>query len=100
MADTPLPRQSFETRPAPATRRERWRLKRPARLAAILLLLVWVGPVSLVETDTWALLHLVGAPRSASAESETIPAGKAVLLEPGTAIKLRMRDGAVIQGKC
>jgi hypothetical protein len=63
------------------------------------LLLVWVGPVTLVETDSWTLLHLLGAPARAAAESETIPAGRAVLLDPGTPIKLKMRDGATLEGR-
>jgi len=82
-----------------AVRRRGWSLKQPSRFAAILLLLVWVGPVTLVETDSWTLLRLLGSPGRAAAESETIPAGHALLLDPGTPIKLKMRDGSKLLGR-
>jgi hypothetical protein len=65
----------------------------------MLLLLVWVGPVTFVQTDTWQLLKLVGAPERASAESQVIPAGKALLLQPGTLLRLRLRDRTVVEGR-
>jgi len=74
-------------------------LTRPTRLAAIFLLLVWVGPVTFVQCDSCQLLRLVGAPEPASAEPRTIPAGSAVLLEPGTLLKLRLRDGSTVEGR-
>ena len=70
-----------------------------ARLAGTLLLLVWVGPVTLVQTDAWRPLSWVGAPERAAAESRMISAGEAVLLAPGTALKLRLRDGSVVEGR-
>ena len=70
-----------------------------ARLAGVLLLLVWVGPVTFVQTDSWQLLRLVGAPESASAEPRMISAGRAMLLEPGRPLKLRLRDGSVLEGR-
>jgi hypothetical protein len=63
------------------------------------MLLVWVGPVTIVQTDSWQLLRLIGAPERASAESQLIPAGKAMLLEPGMSLKLRLRDGRVLEGR-
>lgn len=74
-----------------------WNLAHPARLAGFVLLLVWVGPVTLVQTDTWHLLRF--GPGRASAESGVIPAGEAILLEPGTPLKLYMRNGKVIKGR-
>ena len=70
-----------------------------ARASAILLLLVWLGPVSFAATDTWQLLRWAGAPAPASAETQVIPAGQALVLEPGTPLKLWLRDDSVVQGK-
>src|SRR6185369_8345557 len=71
----------------------------PARLAGIFLLLVWIGPVTFDQTDAWQFLRWFGAPAPASAESRTIPAGRAMLLETGTLLKLRLRDGSTIEGR-
>lgn len=68
-------------------------------MAALLLLFVWVGPVTLDQTDSWPLLRLVGAPDPSSADSRVIPAGQALLLEVGTPLRLRLRDGALIHGR-
>ena len=70
-----------------------------ARTAAILLLIVWLGPVSFAQTDTWQLFMWAGAPTAASAEAQVIPAGQALVLEPGTPLKLWLRDESVVQGK-
>ena len=72
---------------------------RSARVAGVLLLLVWVGPVTLVQTEAWRPLNWVGAPDRASAESRMISAGEAVQLAPGTPLKLRLRDGSVAEGR-
>ena len=85
-------------RSARAPRRP-WNVSHPTRLAALLLLMVWVGPVTIVQTDSWQLLSLVGAPERASAASQEIPAGKAMLLEPKTPLKLHLRDGSVVEGR-
>jgi hypothetical protein len=83
-----------------ATRsRRQWSLERPSRLAALILLFIWVGPVTFVQTDSWTLMHLTGAPQRAAAESQTIAAGHAVLLDPGTVVKLKMRDGSKLEGR-
>ncbi len=74
-------------------------MTRMARFAAVALLLVWVGPVSFDQIDGWGLLGAVGAPRRASAESNVIPAGEAVNLERGTLLRLRLRDGTVVEGR-
>src|SRR5438132_2023194 len=76
-----------------------WSVTRSTRFAAILLLLVWVGPVTLEQTDSWRLLRLVGAPERASAETQVIPAGMAMLLQPKTILRLRLRDGSVLEGR-
>ena len=70
-----------------------------ARTAAILLLILWLGPVSFAQTDAWQLLTWAGAPARASAEAQVIPAGQALVLEPGTPLKLWLRDDSVVQGK-
>lgn len=88
--------------PLPSTRasnRRLWNITYPARLAGVLLLLVWVGPVTFIQTDSWQLLKLVGAPERASADSRVIPAGRAMLLEPGTPLKLHLRDRSVLEGR-
>ena len=78
----------------------RWSvMRRAARMAAVTLLAVWVGPVTFLQTDTWRLLQMAGAPGSASAEQQVIPAGMALVLEPGTELRLRMCDGGVITGR-
>jgi len=82
----------------PAPNRQRRRTC-PVRLAGVILLLVWVGPVTFVQTDTWRLLQLVGAPGPASAGSQVIPAGKALVLAPKTSLKLHLRDGSVVEGR-
>jgi hypothetical protein len=74
------------------------RLLYPARLAAILLLLVWVGPVTFQQTDAWYLLRLAGAPARASAESKSLSAGEAIVLEPGARLRLHLRDGSTVRG--
>ena len=80
--------------------RRRWSvMRRAARMAAVFLLVVWVGPVTFFQTDSWRLLQMAGAPGSASAEQSVIPAGMALVLEPGTELRLRMRDGGVITGR-
>jgi hypothetical protein len=71
----------------------------PPRTAALLLLVVWVGPVTLVQTDSWRLLELIGVPERATAESRVVPAGEALLLQPGTPLKLRLRDGSILEGR-
>ena len=74
------------------------RVLHPAKLAAILLLLVWLGPVTFEQTDAWSLLRFAGAPERASAESKSLSAGEAIVLEPGAKLKLHLRDGSTIQG--
>ena len=71
----------------------------PARLAAILLLFVWLGPVTFAQTESWQLFRLAGAPSTASANTQLIPAGQALVLEPGTPLRLRLRDGSTVQGR-
>ena len=85
--------------PDAAKSRRHGRLKQSTRLAAMLLLFIWVGPVTFVQTDSWTLMHLMGAPGRASADSGTIPAGQAVTLDPGTVITLKMRDGSKLEGR-
>jgi len=82
--------------------RSGWRLRHvttPIRLAAILLLAVWIGPVSFAQTDAWQLLKWAGAPESASANVQVIPAGQALVLAPGTMLTLSLADGSVVGGR-
>ena len=81
------------------THPRRWSYAQPARLAGIFLLLMWIGPVTFDQTGAWQFLRWFGAPEPASAESRTIPAGRAMLLETGTILKLRLRDGSTIEGR-
>ena len=82
-----------------ASNRRPWKVSPTARMAGTILLLVWVGPVTFAQTDAWQLVRWAGAPGPASAESRVIPAGKAMLLEPGTRLKLHLRDGSVLEGR-
>ena len=82
-------------------RRPLVRLVRVARTAAPLLLATWFGPVSFEQSIP--LLRGAVAPAGASAESitefSTVPTGQALVLTPGTAISLRLRDGKVVHGR-
>src|SRR5437870_2050872 len=91
--------RSLQSSSAAMTHLRETRVSRPVRLAAILLLLVWVGPVTFVETDSYQLLRWIGAPERAAADTRVIPAGGALLLEPWTLVKLRLRDGGVLKGR-
>lgn len=73
-------------------------MKRMARIAAVTLLMLWVGPVSFIQNDTGRLMRLLGAPGSASAATDIVPAGKALELEPGAQLKLLLRDGSTVRG--
>ena len=77
-------------------------LTRTARLAGMLLLVIWLGPVSFVQDDGWQLVRLAGAPRQAGAAAEVvsdvIPAGRALLIDPGTHVTLRLKDGTRLEG--
>ena len=96
--DAPRPSTEPNSTPQPPTRRRR-RITPATRTAAMFLLLVWFGPVTFVQTDSWSLLAWTGAPRTASADVKVIPAGHAIELEPGTLIKLHLRDGRVVEGQ-
>jgi hypothetical protein len=65
----------------------------------MLLLLVWVGPVTFVQTGSWELLRWVGAPERASGEPRVIPAGMTLEIAVGTALRLHMRDGSIVEGR-
>ena len=69
------------------------------RMAAMVLLWVWVGPVTFVQTDAWLPLRWLGAPERAGATASVIGAGEAVKLQAGTPVKVRLRDGDVIEGR-
>lgn len=84
---------------ARASHRRLRNLKRPTRLAAIFLLLVWVGPVTLVQTDSWQLLKVGAAEAGRLEDPPVIDPGKAMSLEPGTPLTLHMRDGSVLKGR-
>ena len=74
-------------------------MRERVRMAAVGLLLVWVGPVTFDQTDAWLPLRLLGAPERARATASVVPAGEAAKLEPGTRVKLRLRDGDVVRGR-
>jgi len=74
-------------------------ITRPTRLVAIILLWVWVGPVTFAQTDSWRLLEAVGAPERAAAESQVIPAGMAMAIEPNTLLRLHLRNGIIREGR-
>lgn len=95
--DAPRPSTEPNALPQAATRPGR-RFVPAARAAALLLLLVWIGPVTFAQTDSWALLTWAGVPRSASADVKVIPSGHAIELAPGTHIKVYLRDGKVLEG--
>lgn len=76
----------------------RWIHEGRARLVGVFLLMIWVGPVTLVQTDVLRSFDVGGA-RNASAESQIIPAGKAMYLEPGMKLQLHLRDGRVVEGR-
>jgi hypothetical protein len=61
--------------------------------------MVWVGPVTLAQTDAPRLLKLIGAPERATADSRVIPAGMALVLERGAQLRLHMRDSSVVEGR-
>lgn len=74
-------------------------MKHHTRRIAFFLLLLWVGPVTLVQTDSGVLRTLVGAPGRAAAWDQTIPARQAMVLEPGTTLTLLMRDRSYVEGR-
>jgi len=69
------------------------------RLAAILFLFLWIGPVTMAQTDFWQLLRWAGAPAPAAASTSIVSAGDAVVLEPGVKMRLSLRDGSVVTGR-
>jgi len=84
------------SRPAPRRRRG---FMPSSRLAGVLLLIVWVGPVTFVQSDAPRLLQWIGAPGRAAAWPRVIAAGEALVLEPCTPLELRLRDGSVVRGR-
>jgi hypothetical protein len=79
--------------------RRRSRVAASARLAAVLLLFTWLGPVTMTQTDAWQLLKWAGAPVPATASASIVAAGDAVVLEAGVPLKLHLRDGSVVAGR-
>jgi hypothetical protein len=75
------------------------RLGRRARLASMFLLTVWVGPVTFAQTDAAQLLKYIPASDRPRANARVIPAGQALILEPGAPLKLHLRDGSVVEGR-
>ena len=95
-SESRLPAHGASTKASP---RRRWNSVPPARLAGLFLLFVWVGPVTFVQTDAWQLPRLAGNPETASADSRVVAAGNALLIDPGTILRLRLRDGTVLKGR-
>jgi hypothetical protein len=73
--------------------------KHPCRVAAIVLLLVWLGPVTIAQTDLVQLATYFGAPAAASAEARVVDTGQAVEIEPGAHVRMKLRDGTIIDGR-
>lgn len=73
-------------------------MRRIACCSAILLLLLWVGPVSFVQGEGGALLALLGAPPSAHSANDLFGEDEAVVLQPGTPIEFRLRNGRTVRG--
>jgi len=67
--------------------------------ASLFLLAMWVGPVTFAQTDAGQVLKYVPVYERPSSQSRVIPAGEALVLEPGTPLELRLRDGSVVQGR-
>lgn len=88
----------LESSHVPPVRRRRGFLP-PARLAGVLLLTIWVGPVTFVQTDGPSWLQWLGAPQNATAFPRSIPPGQAFTLQPGTPLELRLLDGSTIKGR-
>ena len=72
---------------------------RTARLAAVLMLFFWIGPVTMAQTDLWQLLRWAGAPAPAAATESIVGAGDAVELQPGVKMRLSLKDGSVVNGR-
>lgn len=85
--------------PPPFMTRRRRRFLPPVKVAGVLLLVSWLGPVTFVQTDAPRILRWVGAPGSASAYPRVIPAGQAMVLAPGTLVELRLEGGRIVDGR-
>jgi hypothetical protein len=85
--------------PLHTPRRRPSRIATSARLAAVLLLFTWLGPVTMTQTDAWQLFKWAGAPASATASASIVAAGDAVVLESGVQMRLSLRDGSVVHGR-
>ena len=81
------------------TQRPRGTRFRTARLAAVLMLFFWIGPVTMAQTDLWQLLRWAGAPAPAAATESIVGAGDAVELQPGVKMRLNLKDGSVVNGR-
>jgi len=79
--------------------RSRRRLIGTGRMAAVLFLMLWLGPVTMAQTDFWQILEWAGAPAPATATSSIVAAGDAVVLAPGVPMRLSLRDGSVVSGR-
>lgn len=88
--------------PEPPQPRSHHRLSpraRTGRAIAIFLLVVWIGPVSLVQSDPGWPFWGLGAPARASAEARVVDSGQALEIAPGTRLELHMRDGSRLSGR-
>ena len=74
-------------------------MRRIARFSAVLLLMLWVGPVSFVQVEVGSLLALLGAPQPARSAADVVSEGEAVVLQPGTLLELRLRNGQKVRGQ-
>lgn len=73
-------------------------MRRFARFSAVLLLLLWVGPVSFVQGKGGSLLALLGTPQPARSATDVVSEGEAVVLQPGTRLEFQLRSGQKVRG--
>lgn len=74
-------------------------LQRPTRAAAVVLLAVWLGPVTIAQTDLAGIADFFGYPAPALADSRIVDTGQAVEIEPGAHVMMKLRDGTNIDGR-
>src|SRR5262245_17224290 len=63
------------------------------------MLFVWIGPVTFDQMGVWQILKWAGAPEHAAAGPRYIHAGEAMTLDPGTPLKVRLRDATTVEGR-
>lgn len=75
------------------------RIARRIRASALTLLILWIGPVTFGPGGSCGPLLEWGVPTRASAVQNLVAPRSMATLDPGVRVKLRMRNGTVIQGR-